>query len=99
MDSVRLNPLDRPGWDDLLLSNPGSTFFHMTRWAKVLRDTYGYTPAFFARLDVGRLEALLPVMDVRSPITGKRGVSIPFTDDSSPIVSGVSPFFLEICPS
>jgi len=63
VDSVRLNPLDRPGWDDLLLSNPG------------------------------RLEALLPVMDVRSPITGKRGVSIPFTDDSSPVVNGVSPFF------
>ena len=99
MDLARINPLDHPGWDDLLLTNRQSSFFHTTHWARVLRDSYGYTPVYFARIDDGKLETLIPVMDVRSPITGKRGVSIPFTDDSSPIVSGVSPFFLEICPS
>lgn len=88
MDLARVNPLDHPGWDDLLLTNRQSSFFHTTHWARVLRDSYGYTPVYFARIDDGKLETLIPVMDVRSPITGKRGVSLPFTDYSSPVVNG-----------
>jgi hypothetical protein len=42
---------------------------------------------YFCRLTGGRLEALLPVMEVSSPWTGRRGVSLPFTDLCPPLQS------------
>ena len=61
-------------------AHPGSSFFHGSAWARVLQDTYGHRPFYFCRLVDVRLEELLPVMEVSSPWTGRRGVSLPFTD-------------------
>jgi hypothetical protein len=60
----------------------------------VLFEAYGYKPVYFTSIDNGNLSALIPVMEVMSFITGKRGVSLPFTDMCPPIVSD-SEFFSE----
>jgi len=75
-----INPLEYPGWDDLLLTNDQSTFFYTSAWARVLHESYKYKPIYFTSIDNGKLSALIPVMEVKSFITGKRGVSLPFTD-------------------
>jgi hypothetical protein len=91
MDIQIINPITYPGWDDLLISRPGYTFFHSSEWAKVLQETYHYTPRYFTVFENRRLQALIPVMEVKSVLTGKRGVSIPFTDYSDPIIhNGIS---------
>ncbi len=83
-----INPITYVGWDDLLLSAPGYSFFHSSAWARVLFESYGYTPKYFAIIDNGKLLALTPVMEVNSFLTGKRGVSLPFTDYCEPICNG-----------
>jgi len=86
LDQVqRLNPLDYPGWDDLLATHPDSTFFQSTAWAKVLQKNYGFSPSYFVVLREDRLLALFPVMEVNSPLTGRRGVALPFTDSCVPL--------------
>lgn len=81
----RVNPLEESGWDEALQSQPASSIFHTAAWARVLHDTYGYTPVYFVSREAGRLRALLPMMEVDSWLTGKRGVSLPFTDDCEPL--------------
>jgi hypothetical protein len=78
--SLPVSPLEQPGWDSLVAEHPQATFFHGAAWARVLRDTYGHTPTYFCKTSRGQLEALLPVMEVSSPLTGRRGVGLPFTD-------------------
>jgi len=78
----RLSPLEKPGWDKLVRSHRDASFFHSTSWAGVLHDTYGHVPHYFCTLKDERLSAVLPVMEVNSPLTGRRGVSLPFTDES-----------------
>ena len=75
-----LDPLRIPGWDALVATHREGTFFHGRGWASVLHDTYGHRPIYFCRVRGARLEGLLPVMEVSSPWTGRRGVSLPFTD-------------------
>jgi hypothetical protein len=77
---VRINPLVYPGWDSIVAAHPGSSFFHRTPWALVLHETYGHLPIYFCRFVDGQLEELLPIMEIASPWTGCRGVSLPFTD-------------------
>ncbi|OGV53162.1 MAG: hypothetical protein A2X49_03045 [Lentisphaerae bacterium GWF2_52_8] len=81
----RVNPLEETGWDAALQSYPSASIFHTTAWAKVLQATYGYTPVYFTLRESGCLRALLPLMEVDSWLTGKRGVSLPFTDDCEPL--------------
>jgi len=92
MDIQIINPITHPGWDDLLLSCPGCSFFHSSSWARVLAESYGYTPLYFTVLEKGKLQALVPIMEVNSFLTGKRGVSLPFTDYCDPINLNGAPF-------
>jgi hypothetical protein len=89
--TVRINPLLYQGWDSLLAAHPGSSFFHMTAWARVLHETYGHFPIYFSRFVDGRLEELLPIMEITSPFTGCRGVSLPFTDVCSALQTTLHP--------
>ena len=75
-----LNPIEYQGWDELLISSQGYNFFHTSAWAKVLCETYHYRPVYFAFLDGSKFLALAPMMEVRSILTGVRGVCLPFTD-------------------
>ena len=81
-----LNPLAVADWDKQLALLPGAGFFHSAAWAGVLYDTYGYSPNYLAGSDsVGNLDSLLPLMEVDSWLTGRRGVALPFTDESAPL--------------
>ncbi|MBI4684859.1 MAG: peptidoglycan bridge formation glycyltransferase FemA/FemB family protein [Nitrospirae bacterium] len=82
-----INPITYPHWDELLLANKSSSFFHSSNWAKVLYESYGYKPLYFSLIDNGILKVLHPFMEVKSILTGKRGVSLPFTDYCEPIIS------------
>lgn len=81
------NPLEDPAWDELAVSHPDYTFFSGNAWARVLCDTYGYHPCYIVARDGKRLAGMLPVMEVRSWLTGTRGVSLPFTDECPPLTS------------
>ena len=80
-----INPTTYPHWDDLLLTHPETTFFQTAAWARVLSETYGYRPLYFTLVEDGCLAGLIAMMEVNSPLTGKRGVSLPFTDECQPV--------------
>ena len=82
-----LNPLDYADWDDLVRSHPDSTLFHSTYWARVLFDTYRYKPVYVGSVQAGQLQWLIPMMEIKSILTGARGVSLPFSDYCEPLVS------------
>lgn len=79
-DTQIINPINYPGWDDLIISSPDHSFFHSSSWARVLSESYNYHPLYFATLKDGRLLSLISVMEIESILTGRRGVSLPFSD-------------------
>jgi hypothetical protein len=87
-----IDPTTYKNWDELLLSTPGASFFHSTAWAKVLTESYKYQPVYFVAINSDKLDTLCAMMDVRSSITGRRGVSLPFTDYCEPIATGSTNF-------
>src|SRR5208283_739139 len=75
-----IDPVKYPTWDDLLLTNTKCSFFHSSHWARVLQESYGYTAHYFTVINDNKLSGLIPVLEINSLFTGKRGVSLPFTD-------------------
>ena len=82
-----INPIEYENWDDLLVSSKGNSFFHSSSWAKVINASYGYKPLYFSFIDGNNLKALFPIMEIKSSITGKRGISLPFSDNCELILS------------
>ncbi|HUD46437.1 MAG TPA: GNAT family N-acetyltransferase [Candidatus Baltobacteraceae bacterium] len=83
--TVIIDPLQRPDWDAQVEAHAGSTIFHGTGWARVLNETYGHVPMYVCRFDGKLLAEALPLMEVASRWTGRRGVSLPFTDLCAPL--------------
>jgi hypothetical protein len=81
-----MSPLNHPCWDEYVRGNNEATIFHSAAWARVLAESYGYKPVYFTQVDNGKLTGLIPVMAVKSGLTGRRGVSLPFTDYCDPIL-------------
>ena len=84
---LRANPLDISNWNELVLEHPGYSFFHTKEWAKVLSVTYDYKPIYFCILKDNRLVSAIPTMLVKSIFTGKRLVSLPYTDRCEPLIN------------
>jgi predicted N-acyltransferase len=82
-----VNPLDDPGWDDVVLAASSYSFLHSSSWARVLHETYGYRPAYFTATDAGRIVVAVPCMEIKSILTGERAVSLPFTDYCEPLTA------------
>ena len=81
-----LDPVSDPGWNHVVALHRDAGCFHTSAWAKVLRQTYHHHP-FYLQFSRGRrLAALIPLMEVRSPFTGRRGVCLPFSDACEPLI-------------
>ena len=79
------NPLECADWDEVVSKFPQSSFFHTSAWLKVLSETYGFTPFATALSNNAEQKAIIVIMEVNSWLTGKRGVSLPFSDTCSPL--------------
>jgi len=79
-------PLRDPRWQDLLQRHSAASVFHSVGWLKALQLTYGYEPVVFSTSQPAKeLANGLLACRVRSWLTGKRIVSIPFSDHCAPL--------------
>jgi hypothetical protein len=83
-----IDPLVDPSWDALVLSHPESNAFHSSAWASVLSKSYGHKPLYFQVVRRGVTRALIPLMEISSRFTGRRGVCLPFSDFCGPLFFG-----------
>jgi hypothetical protein len=85
----QINPLEDPRWRSLLQRHPRASLFHSDEWLEALRRTYGFQPVVFTTSS--QKEELLNGLlfcSVNSWLTGKRLVSVPFSDHCDPLVAG-----------
>lgn len=75
-----VDPFRDASWDEQVAGSEHHHIFHLGAWARVLVETYRQRPHFLRIRQGSETAALLPVMEVRSALTGRRGVSMPFGD-------------------
>jgi CelD/BcsL family acetyltransferase involved in cellulose biosynthesis len=82
-----LNPLEDPRWETLVRDHPRSSVFHSASWLKALHNAYGYE---FSAVTTCPPEAPLSnglvFCRVQSWLTGRRLVSLPFSDHCEPLL-------------
>jgi CelD/BcsL family acetyltransferase involved in cellulose biosynthesis len=84
----RINPLEDPRWRELVEQHPQASVFHSIPWLRALRDTYGYRPVAFTWAAPGeQLRGAMLFCEVDSWLTGRRLVSLPFSDHCQPLLN------------
>jgi CelD/BcsL family acetyltransferase involved in cellulose biosynthesis len=79
--SNRIHPLTDARWAELVKRHPRSSVFHTREWLEALRRTYGYEPVAMTTCSPGTpLTNAVVSCRVESRITGRRLVSLPFSD-------------------
>jgi hypothetical protein len=76
-----VDPLDDPAWDRRVAQFDQATPFHSAAWCRVLKETYGFRPLYAVAERAGAICGVLPHMEVNNFPKGRRGVSLPFTDE------------------
>src|SRR5688572_28998860 len=65
-------------WDAFVARCAQATFFHRSAWQGVISATFGHRTHYLYAERAGRIEAVLPLVHVRSLLFGNALVSIPF---------------------
>jgi CelD/BcsL family acetyltransferase involved in cellulose biosynthesis len=82
----RLDPLKDPRWPEFLQRHPDASIFHTPGWLEALRRTYGYQPVVFTTSPPGQeLANGVLFCCIDSWFTGRRLVSLPFSDHCEPL--------------
>src|SRR5216684_7067811 len=87
MRIYQIDPTKDKRWSDLVERHPKASVFHAVGWLEALRNTYGYDPvAFTTSSPSGELNNGFVFCRVNSWLTGRRLVSLPFSDHCEPLV-------------
>ena len=82
-----IEPLTDPRWDGLLEKHPSASVFHSKAWLEALRRTYGYESiAYTTSAPEEPLRNGIAFCQVESWLTGRRLVSLPFSDYCEPLL-------------
>ena len=85
--AYEIDPLRDPRWAALVESHPRSSVFHSTNWLRTLQTVYGYEPVAVTTCPPGTdLTNGLVFCRIQSWLTGRRSVSLPFSDHCEALV-------------
>ena len=90
-----IEPETDPRWDRFVESHPLSTVYHLSGWKRALETNFPHMKGHYLALmdgPDGAIRAALPLFEVRSWLTGKRLVSIPFASVCDPLISSGADF-------
>jgi CelD/BcsL family acetyltransferase involved in cellulose biosynthesis len=88
-----LDPLGDSRWKKFVAAHPNASVFHCPNWLQALRATYGYESAVLTTAPPQEpLTDGLVFCRIRSPLTGRRIVSLPFSDHCEPLVDAPEDF-------
>jgi CelD/BcsL family acetyltransferase involved in cellulose biosynthesis len=81
------DPTQDPRWAEFLERHPRASVFHTPGWLEALHRTYGYEPVAYSTSRPGSdLNSGLVGCRIHSWLTGRRLVSLPFSDHCDPLV-------------
>jgi CelD/BcsL family acetyltransferase involved in cellulose biosynthesis len=85
--AYRIDPFHDLRWNEFIDRHPEASLFHSLEWLRALSRTYGYRPLAYTTAGPDEeLRNAVVFCRVESWLTGRRLVSLPFSDHCQPLV-------------
>ncbi len=82
-----IDPKEDSRWDEFVLNHKFGSIYHLSAWSEILKASFGYKPYYVISEENKQIKAAIPLMLVKSWLTGKRLVSLPRLPYCDPLVS------------
>ena len=69
---------NRDVWDSFVLNNSNSSFFHLSGWKDVVKQSFNHHALYIMAFQQDKLTGILPLFEVKSRLFGNALVSVPF---------------------
>ncbi len=87
MAVMQIDPVSDERWDPMVMDHPMGCVYHHSAWKEVLNRTFRHIQSvYFAREQDNKITGGVPFFLIKSPLTGKRLVSLPFSFYCDPLV-------------
>jgi len=84
--TYEIDPLSDSRWESFVQNHPRGSVFHSTGWLRALRNVYGYRPVAITTCPpAAPLSNSIVFCEITSWLTGRRFVSLPFSDHCDPL--------------
>ena len=86
--ALRISRLAGPAaaWDKFVGEAQGATHCHLAGWSRVMQDVFGHESVYLVAEDEsGAWRGVLPLVRVRSLLTGQHFLSVPYLNDGGPL--------------
>ena len=89
---ILIDPVEDPRWDRFVMDHPFGWICHLSGWKQVLEKSFKHMKGYYLALvdENDHIKAGLPIFEVKSWLTGKRLVNIPFATLCDPLISSSS---------
>jgi hypothetical protein len=82
-----LDPVRDPRWAEFISHHGSASIFHTPEWLRAIQLTYGYTPTVYTTSGPSAvLSNGIVFCNINSWFTGRRMVSLPFSDHCEPLL-------------
>jgi len=82
-----IDPKEDARWDEFVLNHKFGSIYSLSDWSEILKKSFGYQPNYIISEENGAIKAAIPLMLVKSWLTGKRLVSLPRIPYCDPLVT------------
>lgn len=87
MTVYTLDPLRDARWAEFVERHESASIFHTVPWLQAIRRTYGYAPVVYTTTPLSQpLTNGVVLCQIKSWLTGRRLVSLPFSDHCEPLL-------------
>ena len=91
MTIYTIDPIGDPRWTEFINHHDSASVFHSIPWLETVRQTYGYEPVVYTTSPPSApLLNGIVLCQVNSWLTGRRMVSVPFSDHCEPLLDSTS---------
>ena len=91
MTVYALDPMNDARWAEFVNRHDSASVFHSVPWLDAIRRTYGFTPVVYTTSPPDSpLSNGIVLCQVKSWLTGRRMVSLPFSDHCEPLLDSAS---------
>lgn len=82
---AELSDNDEDRWDRFVTAHGDGTFYHLSGWRRIMRDTLGHPTHYLYCERDGDILAILPLVQVKSWLFGNALISLPFLVYGGPL--------------
>ncbi|MBT8109706.1 MAG: FemAB family PEP-CTERM system-associated protein [Gammaproteobacteria bacterium] len=86
----RLESGEESRWDAFVRSSPQGTFYHLSGWRSLIENRLHHAAYYLYCEDNGQIEAVLPLVHVKSLLFGNALISVPFLVYGGPLSSSAT---------